>query len=461
MSVQKSNILIVDDTRIYQSILADFVDTLGHESVVANDGNCALELLDGGHHPDLILLDLTMPNMDGLTLLSRLKNDPRRAGVPVIMLSGNEAIEKVVECIRIGADDYLTKPFNPTLLEARINHCLERSQALSQVKKLGQYTLHRQIGTGGMAEVYVARHAMLRRPTAVKLLKPRKVNEQILDYFEQEVQLTSQLSHPNTIVVYDYGRTPEGIFYYAMEYLPGLNLKELVERFGALPEARVIYILAQVVSSLEEAHECGLIHRDIKPANVMICKRGGIFGFAKLLDFGIVKNIDENNPFEAPSTGSELAGTPPYMSPESIITPDCVDELSDIYSLGALAYFLVTGTNVFEEKSAYETFQAHLSNTPEAPSKRCSNRISADFESVILHCLEKQPERRPQSTTELLIALDRCDHADAWTQDEARRRWLIEASEDAEDLVELTGTSTRHPARTMAIDVADRMETQH
>ena len=264
---------------------------------------------------------------------------------------------------------------------------------------------------------------MLRRPTAVKLIDPDKTTDVSIARFEREVQLTSQLNHPNTIAIYDYGRTPEGVFYYAMELLDGLTLQTLVERFGPQPEQRVVNILKQVCGSLIEAHAAGLIHRDIKPANIMINRRGGIYDFVKLLDFGLVKAVD--GPRQSTVTVAPgLTGTPLYMSPEAIEKGWTVDARSDIYALGAVGYFLLTGKPVFEGDNVVEICMRHVDTPPLPPSVRLRRPVSADLESLILRCLAKSPAERPQSALELRHLLEQCPGARKL--DRGRRGRLVE-----------------------------------
>ncbi|MDB4324758.1 serine/threonine protein kinase [bacterium] len=313
-----------------------------------------------------------------------------------------------------------------SLLVSRFSHKMDA--AIEQARQLGQYTLEEKIGEGGMGEVYRARHAMLRRPTVVKLLRPERTAEKDIVRFEREVQLTSQLTHPNTIAIYDYGRTPEGVFYYAMEHLPGVDLDQLVRQSGPLPPGRVIYILKQVCGSLSEAHAAGMIHRDIKPANILLCERGGRFDVAKVLDFGIVKHVgqpdsdDEPDPVDLTADG-KMTGTPKYLSPEGIRTPQDVDQRTDLYALGAVGYLLLTGTAVFDGSNVPEVFAQHLRDAPMPPSERLGRPVPADLERVILHCLEKKPEDRPCSAEGLREELLSCADAASWTGEDARRWW--------------------------------------
>ena len=297
----------------------------------------------------------------------------------------------------------------------------EARRAVVEARQLGQYSLDRKLGEGGMGVVFCGHHAMLHRPTAIKFLHLEKTTEQTIGRFEREVTLTSQLVHPNTISIYDYGRTPEGIFYYAMEYLDGLTLEQLVRQFGPQSESRTIHILRQICGSLSEAHGCGLIHRDIKPANIMLTYRGGIPDFVKVLDFGLVKAVDAEQQSGLTSSGS-LTGTPLYLSPEAIRTPDEVDGRSDLYAIGAVGYYLLTGKPVFEGPNVIEIIRQHSDAVPVAPSARLGRPINPDLERVILRCLAKSPDDRPQNAEELENELQACGVA-AWKKEEAARWW--------------------------------------
>jgi eukaryotic-like serine/threonine-protein kinase len=297
------------------------------------------------------------------------------------------------------------------------------TEAELKARRLGQYQLEEKIGEGGMGVVYRGRHALLRRDTAIKLLLPDRADHDAVRRFEQEVRLTCQLTHPNTIQVYDYGHTPEGLFYYAMEFLQGLNLRDLVVQFGPQPEARVIQILIQVCDSLHEAHQQGLIHRDIKPANVFLTRRGGVPDSVKVLDFGLVQRyrggaaLKEGDPRDL-----AVVGTPLFMSPESSLDTTTSDPRSDIYSLGALAYYLLTGQHVFEGRTSEELREQHLRAIPLPVRHRTINPVSPELEQAVLACLEKDRERRPQSVRALRGLLLACPTASAWTL-EAREDW--------------------------------------
>lgn len=298
----------------------------------------------------------------------------------------------------------------------------ETRSAVIKAKRLGQYALEEKLGEGGMGVVYRGNHAMLRRPTAIKLLDVEKTTDEAVARFEREVQLTSQLNHPNTIAIYDYGRTPEGVFYYAMELLEGINLDDLVKKFGVLPESRVIFLLKQIAGSLSEAHSLSVIHRDVKPANIFLTHRGGVYDFIKLLDFGLVKVVDGREQASLTSANA-MAGTPMYLSPEGINSPDKVDARSDLYAFGAVAFYLLTGTTVFDGESIVEICMKHSQEQPETPSKRSGKSISEDLEQIIMQCLEKDPAKRPQSAAELVLKLSECEYDQKWTIQDASEWW--------------------------------------
>jgi len=317
--------------------------------------------------------------------------------------------------------------------------------------QLGQYTLEKKLGEGGMGVVYRARHSMMRRPTAVKLLHPDKAGENNLARFEREVQLTSQLTHPNTITIFDYGRTPDGVFYYAMELLDGATLSDVVAVAGPLPPGRVLKVLAEVAGALEEAHGVDFIHRDIKPANILLCSQGGKPDVAKLVDFGLVKDLASGEDAELTSTTS-ITGTPLYMAPESFTSPEQVDGRGDIYALGAVGYFMLTGEHVFVGKSVVELGSHHLHTEPEPPSKRLGKDVPDDLEAVLLACLAKDPSERPQSASDLLERLRSCRSAGQWGDVDAQTWW----HEHREALNALHPEEATTASATVAVDLARR-----
>jgi len=293
-------------------------------------------------------------------------------------------------------------------------------QTIREARKLGPYTLVEKIGEGGMGAVYRAKHALLRRPTAIKILPPERAGQIDLARFEREVQMTSQLTSPHTVSIYDYGRTPDGLFYYAMEYLDGIDLEDMVRRDGPMPPGRVVAVLRQVCEALEEAHRVGLIHRDIKPANILLCERGGRFDVAKVVDFGLVKSVAGAE--SGVTLENTVPGTPQYMSPESLRSSEAIDARSDLYALGATAYFLLTGSPVFEGPLA-EIFAKHLKDVPVPPSVRSGRPIPASLEAVVLAALAKAPDDRPESARAFEEALAACRHVPAWTPAEAAAWW--------------------------------------
>jgi eukaryotic-like serine/threonine-protein kinase len=319
-----------------------------------------------------------------------------------------------------------------------------------EARRLGQYVLEQKIGEGGMGEVYRAWHGMMRRPTALKLLRTDRAGESSLVRFEREVQLTARLTHPNTITIFDYGRTHDGVFYYAMELLDGATLQRIVEISGPQAEGRVVRILIMACGALAEAHASGLIHRDIKPANIMLCTQGGERDVVKLLDFGLVKELAvDGDP--GVSVAGNLTGTPLYMAPESLLAPASVDARTDLYALGAVAYFLLAGREVFTGNSIVEVCSAHLHQAPEPLAAR-GVKVSAELEAVVLACLEKKPERRPQSALALRRSLEACA-IKAWDGDQASAWWL-----EHKAVLDREGAHSLARAQTIAIDGRSRSE---
>jgi serine/threonine-protein kinase len=297
-----------------------------------------------------------------------------------------------------------------------------------QAHYLGPYHLRERIGTGGMGEVYLAEHQLLKRPCAIKLIRPGSAADpRALARFEREVRATAQLSHWNTVEIYDYGRTADGTFYYVMEYLPGLSLADLVDRHGPLPPERVIHLLRQACEALREAHDQGLIHRDIKPANIFAAVRGGRHDVTKLLDFGLAKRKSES-PAVQLSHLNAITGSPLYMSPEQA-GGHRADHRSDLYALGAVAYYLLTGQAPFRGESALSVMIAHARDAAEPPSALRPD-IPPDLERIILRCLAKDPADRYQDAASLERALAACASADLWTEERAAACWRAAAAAD-------------------------------
>ena len=297
-----------------------------------------------------------------------------------------------------------------------------RQEAI-EARKLGPYQLKRRLGAGGMGEVYLAEHVLLKQPCAVKLIRPERAGTPTdLRRFEREVQATARLKHWNTVQIFDYGHAPDGTFYYAMEYLPGLNLDDLVKRYGPLPAERALHLLRQVCAALREAHGLGLIHRDIKPGNIIACERGGIQDVAKLLDFGLVRAAGPDHENEKLTLEGAIAGTPAYMSPEQAGGQEEIDARSDIYSLGAVAYFLLTGQAPFRGKQVVQIMLAHLHDHVR-PLREVRSDIPADLEAVVLHCLDKDPRRRYADVQSLEKALAGCQANGRWNEEDAVAWW--------------------------------------
>jgi serine/threonine-protein kinase len=292
---------------------------------------------------------------------------------------------------------------------------------VAEARHLGQYRLRQLIGAGAMGEVYLAEHQFLKRPCALKLIRPDRVGDpRALARFEREVRLTATLSHPNTVEIYDYGRTADGTYYYVMEYLPGLNLEELVEQHGPIPPGRAVYLLRQLCQALREAHAVSLIHRDIKPSNIIAARRGEMADVAKLLDFGLVRPPDA--PAAHLSWEGQILGTPLFMSPEQAAGNRELDQRSDIYSLGAVAYHLLTGRPPFNGASGLAVLVAHARD-PVVPPSSILPDIPEDLERVVLRCLAKDAADRFADAESLERALRECACSEDWNQDRAARWW--------------------------------------
>ena len=316
-------------------------------------------------------------------------------------------------------------------------------------RRLGQYTLEQKLGAGGMGVVYRASHALLRRPTAVKLLASDAADDQSIARFEREVQRTAELTHPNTITIFDYGHTPDGVFYYAMELLDGSTLDDIVSCTGPQPAGRVVHTLRRVASALAEAHDVGLIHRDVKPANVMLCLQGGLSDTPKILDFGLVKEIDKQTSSSLTSANT-ITGTPQYLPPEAILAPESVDARTDLYALGAVGYFMLCGEHVFSGMSIVEVCGHHLHTEPTPPSERLGIELPSDLEALLMQCLKKDPEARPQSARALFDALGECQ-VERWTSSDATDWW----ARHGEAVAGLRDVPTGHEV-TIAMQVARR-----
>jgi serine/threonine-protein kinase len=296
---------------------------------------------------------------------------------------------------------------------------------------MGSYQLVERLGSGGMGEVWRAEHRMLVRPAAIKLIRPEVLGATSLDgqhvvrRFEREAQATALLRSAHTVELYDFGRADDGTFYYVMELLDGFDLNELVEQFGPVPPERALHFLRQICASLAEAHEAGLVHRDIKPANMYTCRHGREVDFVKVLDFGLVKHgataAEGNDRLSAENLGA--GGTPAFMSPEQATGDEQLDGRADLYAVGCVAYWLLTGTTVFSGRTPVETMMMHVHQRPDPPSSRTGSAIPRDLEVIVLACLAKDPEARPQSADELAERLATVRLAREWTPARAREWW--------------------------------------
>jgi hypothetical protein len=311
-------------------------------------------------------------------------------------------------------------------------------QQVAKAREMGSYRLGRLLGRGGMGEVYYATHRMLARPAAIKLIRPEVIGgsdpaaaQLAVTRFRREAETAANLRSPHTVELYDFGVTDDQTLYFVMELLEGLNLESLVRRHGPLPAGRVVHILRQVCASLEEAHVRGLVHRDIKPANIHVGRVGLVYDFVKVLDFGLVKPITDGTLEHSLATqGGLVIGTPGYMAPEIALSAS-VDGRADLYSLGCVAYYLLTGRQVFEGDTVMQVFAQHLQTAPTPPSQRGPSTVPPDLEQLVLSCLAKKPEDRPQSAAELDRRLAVID-VEPWTDVHAQRWWAAREASAAD-----------------------------
>jgi serine/threonine-protein kinase len=310
---------------------------------------------------------------------------------------------------------------------------------VKRARELGAYSHEEKLGEGGMGEVWRARHRMLARPAAIKLIRPAAAgdgragaSEEAIRRFEREAQVISRLRSPHTVELFDFGRADDGGFYYVMELLDGLDTDMLVRRFGPVPPDRAICLLRQVCHSLSEAQSCGLVHRDVKPANVFVCHYGEEYDFVKVLDFGIVRRLRESaDSSDTRTQDSAIPGTPAFISPEQALGTD-VDARADIYATGCLAYWLLTGQLVFSAPTTIGMLVKHAESPPTPPSSRTDQPIPPELDALILSCLAKNPDDRPQTARELSQRLAAIEGASAWTQERAAAWWAAHAPEGRE-----------------------------
>ena len=434
-----------------------FADEIRASGLIAPDASPMLNVqvrdpggdLQAGHVPDLEPAARPLTRLAAIAIASRAKDDPEALrGIILDPYRNYRGIEVIGAwqwlpaydmgvAIEIAAAEayaplrYLNVMLGLVfaLLVAMSAAALYSAFSLLRLKlrvreapRLGQYTLEKQIGEGGMATVFLARHALLKRPTAVKILKRHLANDEVIARFEREVQLASRLSHPNTVEIYDYGRTRGGDFYYVMEYLEGVSLSELVAAHGAVPPARAVYILRQICAALREVHDQGLVHRDIKPDNIMLCRRGGEYDVVKVLDFGIVKNIDHPETRDI-TRFVHVLGAPLYMAPERLANPADVDARSDIYSVGAVGYYLLAGRALYEHTTDAELAQQIRYAPPQPPSAHAPQPLPRELDELIVKCLAKARGERPQSVAEVLAVLDQLAPSLPWNSGAAESWW--------------------------------------
>ena len=301
---------------------------------------------------------------------------------------------------------------------------------INRARQMGSYQLVEKLGEGGMGEVWKAEHRMLARPAAIKVIRDEgpgsgsgRTTGGNLQRFEREVQATSQLRSPHTVEVYDYGLTVDRTFYYVMELLDGVSLEDLVKQQGPIPAERAVHVMLQTCRSLAEAHARDLVHRDIKPANIFLCRYGLELDFVKVLDFGLVKHSGASSTGEVKLTEvGAFAGTPAYVSPESAMGEE-VDGRTDVYSLGCVAYWLLTGRTVFEAINPMQMLIKHVNEEPDPPSRRTELPIPPQLDEIVLECLRKDKTRRPHSAEDLMNALNVVQLREKWTEDRARAWW--------------------------------------
>jgi len=323
--------------------------------------------------------------------------------------------------------------FSVVLGVAVSNVVYKLGKSVSEAQEMGSYRLEKNLGSGGMGEVWVARHRMLARSAAVKFIKHEIIAGMDADEirtlnqrFEHEVQATATLKSPHTVDIYDYGVTPDRTFYYVMELLSGIDMETLVKRFGPIVPERVVYMLTQACHSLHEAHCRQLIHRDVKPANLFVCEYGEDLDFVKVLDFGLVKHDTAGDEADPKLTrDGTITGTPAYMYPEAITGTSPVDHRSDIYSLGCVAYWLLTGELVFTGRTPMALLAEHANAQPIPPSQRSELEIPEALDEVVLACLAKDPADRPDGAEELAGRLERIRFETPWDNARARTWWEL------------------------------------
>lgn len=378
----------------------------------------------------ILVFPLIAPNTPGKVLLASLG----AASASPTLLALSKAVGLTHAEVPVGEmfTYYLFTTYLCAGIAFLITHGILRfGHRLARAREIGSYRLTERLGVGGMGEVWLARHRMLARPAAIKLIRPESLGmdeasrKSAVRRFEREAQATAALRSYHTIQLYDFGVSEEGTFFYVMELLDGLSLNELVAQHGPVPASRAIHLLRGACHSLGEAHERGLIHRDVKPANIYVCRLGPELDFVKVLDFGLVKSHGDGQPGATELTAQgAVAGTPAFMAPEMAAGTD-IDGRADLYALGCVGYWLLTGKPVFEGDTPLSTILQHVQAEPSPPSARTEIEVPAPFERVILDCLAKKPEDRPQTARELAGRLAACGGDGAWTAEQAAYWWKL------------------------------------
>jgi len=374
----------------------------------------------------IVFYPLIVPSTSGKTLLASIAAASATPALYVIGLANGGTPLEAGMIVQYIVPNYICVAI--AVVGSRVMYRMGTD--IRRARQLGAYQLVERLGTGGMGEVWKAEHRMLARPAAIKLIREdagsggsgRSVGSQ-LQRFEREVQATSQLRSPHTVEVYDFGTTEDRSFYYVMELLDGVSLEDLVTQYGPIPAERAVHVLRQTCASLAEAHISDLVHRDIKPANIFVCRYGLDYDFTKVLDFGLVKYSGEGPTGEVKLTEvGAFAGTPAYVSPEAALG-DAVDGRTDIYSLGCVAYWLLTGRTVFEAASPMQMLIHHVNDEPEPPSKHTELPIPPALDEIVLECLRKDRTRRPHSAADLAARLEEIDLERPWSQGRAKVWW--------------------------------------
>ncbi len=424
------------DTPASALLRARISSLAGLGAVVSAITGCSAVLVQAWAPDALWLRQLAIVQLFGVALFGGIGLYARHSSRARALPSGvDSALGLSATLILLGSIWQLPREVRPDLIAMAFALCIVlasgvmlrlahgRREKAKEARQLGQYALVHRIGGGGMGVVYKAEHTSLRRRTAVKVLDPEKAGEQSLVRFEREARLTASLCHPNTVRVYDYGRTAAGTFYYAMEYIEGIDLDLLVQHDGPQHPGRVIQIISQICGSLAEAHALGLIHQDIKPANVFLCERAGMVDVVKVLDFGLVRNLGEGSPDLDEAARGQFSGTPNYIAPEAILGAGEVDGRTDIYAVGCLAHYLLTGAPPFLGSTVLEVLGQHLHATPKRFAEQSPWPVSRELEQVVLSCLGKARVQRPSDTASLYAQLQACPEATTWDPMHGRHWW--------------------------------------